>query len=107
MSVETKPRLRVRLLAYGLIFALCLVILELGSRLLVPNYPAESDALYRDLYDRLYSKEEMDTALPVHLERQGGPCLTYRLDKLYWDEWWGYAAKTLHKDCARDVLSRS
>jgi hypothetical protein len=107
MSAGAKPRLRVRLLAYGLIFAFCLAVLEFGSRLLVPNFAAEGDALQRDLYDRLYSKKEMDQTLPVHLERHGGSCLTYRLDKLYWDEWWGYAAKTLHKDCARDVLARS
>lgn len=98
--------LKVRLIAYSLVLILFVAALEIGARLIAPAPGDDKPAFAAQLYAAHYSHAEMDRNLPLHQERQGGNCLTYRMDKLYWNPWWGYAAKRLDAGCAAALFAR-
>jgi len=98
--------LKVRIIAYCLVLALFVAALESGARFIAPAPGAGKEEFSARLYATHYSQAEMDRYLPLHQERQGGNCLTYRMDKLYWNPWWGYAAKRLDAACAAALFAR-
>lgn len=52
----------------------------------------------------LYTAEELRRDLPHFTARQGGECMTVR-PGLHWDPRFGFASKTLDKDCARKLFA--
>jgi hypothetical protein len=106
ISTGRRPGLAVRIVAWGFTLLVSAVIVELGARWLSPPVGGEKEALMARLYAAHYSAQELDRSLPFNLPRQGGECVTYRLDRLHWNPWWGYAAKRLDPDCAAKLFAR-
>jgi hypothetical protein len=81
---------------------LCVVVfgLEYGSRLLF------SDPKSRFVYDdSVYTASEKDRNLPFALPINGGECVKINLNRLNWNQWWGFSAKRLDISCAKKLLS--
>jgi hypothetical protein len=100
-----QARLTIRLAAYAFAAALTLLLLEIGLRLTFPDPSAGALSLSNDIYPRLYSAEEQNPKLSFQLARQGGECLTYRFDRLYWNPWWGFSAKLLDLECGKALFA--
>lgn len=87
------------------IFIFFIFILEIFSRIISPLPSGSADPAFRDgLYHELYLKQELDRSLPRHLPKNGGDCLVYRTDRLYWNPYWGFHAKKVDAKCARTLF---
>lgn len=95
---------KLKYLAYWLLALLIAVgVLEMAARGLSP-VPHTQNREAASLYAAHYSPQEMDRQLPLQQARQGGHCIQYRRERLYWNPWWGSSAKRLDADCARKLF---
>jgi hypothetical protein len=72
--------------------------LEFGARqiLIDPNLHSRNFSSY--------SEVELDRSLPFINEQNGEDCVTLR-DGFHWNQWWGFSARILHLECAKEFFS--
>ena len=53
----------------------------------------------------VYSEAELDKSIPFIHSRNGSSCVTIR-NGFNWNQWWGYSARSLDLDCAKEFFSK-
>jgi hypothetical protein len=81
--------------------------LELGLRLALPGPVASQTHFTTEILRRLYSADELSSDLPMFLARQGGQCVRTDNSRLHWNSRFGFASKTLDKECAKNLFKSS
>ena len=96
-------RLSVRILAGLVSFAIIAGGLEIGLRLWSFATDANMARFKDDIYDRLYSPEELRPTEPS-LPRQANRCVHLHSGGMHWDPRFGLASKTLDTACAKELF---